>query len=168
MACFERERDVYQHIAARSAATVVGVVDIAAGEPPQGFDLVALDSAEPLAREWTVAVLTPRFGAVLAAVDRETVDASAATLETGRLLATSWALRRDAATYEVQRLRRLLALRLPSTTRCSRRHRGDIRGRRLHRRARTGCARGSRRRRIAPVAAAPDLGSGPTAADPSR
>jgi len=116
MAYFERERDVYQRIAARSAATIVGVVDVPAAEPPQGFDLVALDSAESLAREWTIAVLTPRFGAVLAAVDRETVDASAATLETGRVFAASWALRRDAAMYEVQRLRRLLAPRLPSTT----------------------------------------------------
>ena len=109
---FERERAVYDRIAASAAATVVCMV---ADEPPPietGPHVVRLRADEDAAREWTVVVLTPRFGAVLTAYDREQVDGSAATLEAGRLFDGRWSLRRDDALRDVLRLRAMLADRL--------------------------------------------------------
>ncbi|WP_229074398.1 DICT sensory domain-containing protein [Actinoplanes sp. DH11] len=109
---FARERQVYDRIAVRAAATVVCMV---ADEPPAagtGTHVVLLHPDEEAAREWTVVVLTPRFGAVLNAYDREQVDGSAATLEAGRLFDGWWSLRRDDALHEVLRLRSMLGDRL--------------------------------------------------------
>lgn len=110
---FERERQVYDRITRVAAATVVGMV---ADEPPVigdgGPHVVLLRADEKLALEWTVVVLTPRFGAVLNAYDREEVDGSAATLEAGRLFDGRWSLRRDDALHEVLRLRDELGERL--------------------------------------------------------
>jgi DICT domain-containing protein len=110
---FDRERRVYDRIARAAAVTVVGMV---ADEPPvvgdDGPHVVLLRADEKLALEWTVVVLTPRFGAVLNAYDREQVDGSAATLEAGRLFDGRWSLRRDDALREVLRLRDELADRL--------------------------------------------------------
>ncbi len=111
------ERRVYERIAERAAVTVVAAVG---GDPavdrPAGTVLVPLDQREPLAREWTVVVLTPRFGATLVAHDRETVDAGAETLEAGRLFDGRWSIRRDDALHEFLRLRRALGDRLPPAT----------------------------------------------------
>lgn len=111
---FERERRLYERIASRAAATVVGLV---AGEDPgmpAGAYPVLLDEKEELAREWTVVVLTPRFGAVLVAHDLEEVEPGAATLESGRLFEARTGLRRDDALHEVLRLRNQLGDRLPA------------------------------------------------------
>ena len=67
MPYFARERALYERISRMAAATVVGVVGQTPGDLPAGAYPVALDEAEDLAREWTVAVLTPRFGAALVA-----------------------------------------------------------------------------------------------------
>jgi DICT domain-containing protein len=109
---FDREAAVYQELATRAAATVVGVVGRPAGPPPAGVELVELDEQEALAREWSVVVLTPRFGAVLVARDLEQVDPGARTLEAGRLFDSWWRLRRDDALHEALRLRRMLGSRL--------------------------------------------------------
>lgn len=108
---FERERGVYDRIAGTAAATVVCMV---ADEPPAGTaaHVVLLRPDEEAAKEWTVVVLTPRFGGVLNAYDREQVDGSAATLEAGRLFDGRWSLRRDDALHEVLRLREMLGDRL--------------------------------------------------------
>lgn len=113
MPYFERERAVYERIASRSAVTVVGMVSEDMPEQISGAYAVRLGEQEPLAREWTVAVLTPRFGAVLVAHDREEVDPTAATMESGRLFDGWWRFRRDDALHEVLRLRTELADRLP-------------------------------------------------------
>jgi hypothetical protein len=114
---FEREREAYERIAKLAAVAVIGVVADQPPDLPAGPHPVLLQSSEELAREWTVAVLTPRFGAVLVAHDREEVDAGAATLEGGRVFDGDWRFRRDDALHEVLRLRGALADRLPATAR---------------------------------------------------
>jgi hypothetical protein len=111
---FERERQVYERIASRAAATVVGLVADHAPGLPSGAHSVLLDEKEDLAREWTVVVLTPRFGGVLVAHDLERFQAGAATLEAGRVFEGRYSLRRDDALHEVLRLRNQLADRLPA------------------------------------------------------
>ncbi|MFI5841397.1 DICT sensory domain-containing protein [Catenuloplanes sp. NPDC051500] len=100
MPYFARERDVYDRIAGAAAVTVVGLVTDEAPEPSAGWHLIPLDEDDPYAREWTVVVLTPRFGAVLEAHDREQVSEAAATLESGRLFDGWWSLRRDDALHK--------------------------------------------------------------------
>lgn len=112
---FERERDVYSRIAKASDATVVGGTGLELALPAAGVDLVPLNRHEALAREWSVVVLTPRFGAVLVAQDVEQV-AAATTLEAGRLFNGQWHFRRDEALHEAARLRRTLADRLSAST----------------------------------------------------
>lgn len=110
---FERERAVYERIAAAAAVTVVGMVGAEPSDLPPGSWATVLEEGDDLAREWTVAVLTPRFGAVLVARDREEVDGAATTIEGGRLFDGGWRFRRDDALHEVLRLRAALADRLP-------------------------------------------------------
>ncbi|MFG1992473.1 DICT sensory domain-containing protein [Actinoplanes sp. NPDC048988] len=114
---FERERRVYESIAGRAAATVVGLVGDQVPEPPAGAEAVLLDEKDDLAREWTVVVLTPRFGAVLVAYDLEQFQAGAATLESGRLFEARTSFRRDEALHEVLRLHKQLGDRLSPAAR---------------------------------------------------
>ncbi|AGL16291.1 hypothetical protein L083_2781 [Actinoplanes sp. N902-109] len=111
---FDRERGVYERIAGRAAVTVVGLVAGEAPDLPAGTHPVLLDEKEDLAREWTVVVLTPRFGGVLVAHDLEEFEAGAATLESGRVFEGRTSLRRDEALHEVLRLRNQLSDRLPA------------------------------------------------------
>ncbi|MET7950114.1 DICT sensory domain-containing protein [Micromonospora sp. NPDC005324] len=113
MPYFERESALYQRIAATAAVTVIGMVGPTPPALPQGTYGVLLDAAEPLAREWSVLVLTPRFGAALVAHDRMEVEPTAATLEAGRLFDGGWSFRRDDALHEMVRLRGQLGDRLP-------------------------------------------------------
>ena len=109
---FERERLVYERIAGLASATIVGLVAEQARDMPAGVHPVLLDEKEDLAREWTVVVLTPRFGAMLVAHDLEQFQAGAATLESGRIFEGRSSFRRDEALHEALRLRNLLAGRL--------------------------------------------------------
>ncbi|MFC4020106.1 DICT sensory domain-containing protein [Micromonospora sp. GCM10011542] len=113
MPYFERERALYERIAATAAVTVIGLVGPTPPALPDGAYGVLLDEAEPLAREWSVLVLTPRFGAALVAHDRMEVEPTAATLEAGRLFDGGWSFRRDDALHEAVRLRGQLGDRLP-------------------------------------------------------
>lgn len=113
MPYFERESALYQRIAATAAVTVIGMVGPTPPALPKGTYGVLLDEAEPLAREWSVLVLTPRFGAALVAHDRMEVEPTAATLEAGRLFDGRWSFRRDDALHEMVRLRGQLQDRLP-------------------------------------------------------
>ncbi|MGN9813537.1 DICT sensory domain-containing protein [Micromonospora sp. BQ11] len=117
MPYFERERALYERIAGVAAATVVGVVDAVPEALPAGTYGVVLAEDEELAREWSVVVLTPRFGAALVAYDRAEVAPDAPTLEAGRLFDGGWSFRRDAALHEALRLRERLATRLPEQAR---------------------------------------------------
>lgn len=112
---FERERSVYERIAARASVTVVGMVSDQIPAAPPGASVVELDEKDELAREWTVVVLTPRFGAVLVAYDQEEIEPGAATIEAGRIFRGRTAYRRDDALHEVLRLRDQLADRLPAS-----------------------------------------------------
>ncbi|MEV4347717.1 DICT sensory domain-containing protein [Actinoplanes sp. NPDC049596] len=114
---FERERRVYTEIASRAAATVVGLVADQTPELPAGAQAVLLDEKDELAREWTVVVLTPRFGALLVAYDLERFQPGAASLESGRLFEARTTFRRDEALHEALRLRNQLGDRLPPATR---------------------------------------------------
>ncbi|MBO4210782.1 histidine kinase [Micromonospora echinofusca] len=114
MPYFERERECYSRLARRAAVTVVGLVAETAPALPAGAWPVLLAADEDLAREWTVVVLTPRFGATLVAHDLAQVEA-AGTLESGRLFDGWWSFRRDDALHEAVRLRDQLTDRLPAT-----------------------------------------------------
>ncbi|MDG6109561.1 histidine kinase [Dactylosporangium aurantiacum] len=120
---YERERAVYERIAARGAVAVVGLVDgpvegaAGTGERPRGAPggpvIARLDEHDDLASEWSVVVLTPRTGAVLIARDLERVDDAAQSLEGGRLFDGRVSFRRDDALHEALRLQKALAGALP-------------------------------------------------------
>lgn len=118
VALFQRaDYFVPQHdVWARIAATAGDAALIAlAGDPPPlppRLGCVPLADREPLAREWSVTVLTPRSGASVVAHDLEAVDGSARTLERGRLFAARWSFRHADAHAELLRLRRELGHRL--------------------------------------------------------
>jgi DICT domain-containing protein/GGDEF domain-containing protein len=114
---FEREREVYARIARSAAVTVVGVVDSGRPDLPHGVTPVLLRPDERLAREWSVAVLSPTFGASVVAQDLDDVDPRAGSVEAARLFRGRWGLRRDEAYAEVVRLRDALGDRLPPAVR---------------------------------------------------
>ncbi|GAB3144680.1 hypothetical protein GCM10027258_33840 [Amycolatopsis stemonae] len=114
---FEREREVYARIARKAAATVVGMVDSGRPDLPHGVTPVLLRPDEPMAREWSVAVLSPTFGASVVAQDLDEVDPQASTVERARLFRGRWGLRRDEAYAEVVRLRDAMGDRLPPAVR---------------------------------------------------
>ena len=111
---FQREAEVYRDIAARSTVTLVGLVADFPPQLPAGVRHVLLGEDDELAREWSVTVLGPGGGATLVAIDQETVDAGAHTLEEGRRFVGTWSFRRADAYREVLRLR--AQLRLPADT----------------------------------------------------
>jgi GGDEF domain-containing protein len=111
---FEREASVYRDIAARGSVTLVGLVEDFPPQLPPGVLHSLLAPADPLAREWSVTVLGAHGGATLVAVDQESVDPTARTLEEGRRFRGRWSFRRDDAYREVLRLRS--ELRLPPGT----------------------------------------------------
>jgi GGDEF domain-containing protein len=114
LAYFERETGVYRDVAARGAVTLVGLVEDFPPQLPPGVRHTLVDTADPLAREWSVTVLGPHGGAMLVATDLEQVDAAARTLEEGRRFRGRWSFRRQDAYREILRLRS--ALRLPPRT----------------------------------------------------
>lgn len=107
---FEREAGVYRDIAGRGAVTLVGLVEDFPPQLPKGVRHALLGESDPLAREWSVTVLGPHGGATLVAVDSETVDPAAHTLEEGRRFRGHWSFRRDDAYREALRLREHLPL----------------------------------------------------------
>ena len=114
---FERERDVYARIARKAAVTVVGMVDSGRPDLPHGVTPVLLRPDEPMAREWSVAVLSPTFGASVVAQDLDEIDPQASSVERARLFRGRWGLRRDEAYAEVVRLRDAMGDRLPPAVR---------------------------------------------------
>ncbi|MET0188246.1 MAG: DICT sensory domain-containing protein [Pseudonocardia sediminis] len=109
---FEREAHLYARIAQVADVTLVGLVGDVPPRLPPGVSHVVLGENEPLAREWSVTVLTPRSGATLVARDLEQVDGAARSLERGRLFSGWWSFRRGDAYGELMRLRTTMGPRL--------------------------------------------------------
>jgi GGDEF domain-containing protein len=107
---FSREVEVYRDIAARSAVTVVGLAEDYPPELPPGVRHTLVKANHPLAREWSVTVLGPEGGATLVAVDQETLDPNAHTIEEGRSFLGRWSFRRADAYAQILRLRAQLRL----------------------------------------------------------
>jgi GGDEF domain-containing protein len=107
---FAREVDVYREIAARRAITLVGLAEDYPPELPPGVRHTLLDAAHPLAREWSVTVLGREGGATLVAVDQESLDPNAHTIEEGRRFSGKWSFRRADAYAQVVRLRSQLRM----------------------------------------------------------
>lgn len=107
---FERETAVYREIAGRGALTVVGLTEDFPPHLPPGVRHALIGPDDPLAREWSVTVLGPHGGATLIALDLESIDANARSLEAGRLFHGRWSFRREDAYHEVLRLRSALSL----------------------------------------------------------
>jgi len=107
---FAREVDVYREIATRQAVTIVGLAEDFPPALPPGVRHVLLDAADPLAREWSVTVLGPKGGATLVAVDQESLDPHARTIEEGRRFRGAWSFNRSDAYAQVLRLRAQLRL----------------------------------------------------------
>lgn len=112
---FAREVDVYREIAERHAVTVVGLAEDHPPELPPGVHHALVNANHPLAREWSVTVLGPEGGATLVAVDQETLDANAHTIEEGRSFRGRWSFSRADAYAQVLRLRAQLRLSTDTT-----------------------------------------------------
>jgi DICT domain-containing protein/GGDEF domain-containing protein len=102
---FERETEVYRRIAGRATVTLVGIVEDFPPQLPTGVRHALLGEDDELAREWSVTVVGPGGGATLVAIDSETIDPAAHTLEEGRRFHGHWSFRRDDAYREALRLR---------------------------------------------------------------
>ncbi|WP_433802808.1 DICT sensory domain-containing protein [Actinomycetospora sp. CA-084318] len=109
---FDRERAVYEAMAAAGVTAVVGFVAGEAHPPPEGVTVVELDPAEALADEWTVVALGPRAGAFLVATDQHTYDAGETAVEPSRIFDGRWGFSRAQAATELARLRFALGTRL--------------------------------------------------------
>lgn len=109
---FDRERAVYEAMAAAGVTAVVGFVAGQAHEAPVGVPVVELDPAEALADEWTVVALGPRAGAFLVATDQHTYDPTESAVEPSRVFDGRWGFSRAQAATELARLRFALGTRL--------------------------------------------------------
>ncbi len=89
------------------------MVDSGRPDLPHGVTPVLLRADENLAREWSVAMLTPTFGGSVVAQDLDDVDPSATSVEAARRFQGRRGFRRDEAYAEVVRLRDALGDRLP-------------------------------------------------------
>lgn len=107
---FAREADVYSEIAARRAVTLVGLAENHPPALPPGVRHTLFGSTHPLAREWSVTVLGPGGGATLVAVDQESLDRDAHTIEEGRRFRGRWSFRRADAYAQIVRLRAQLGM----------------------------------------------------------
>ncbi len=114
---FRREHAVYEQIARTARTTVIGMVDDTRPDLPHGVTPVFLRPEEPLAREWSVVVLSAEFGATVVAHDLQDVNPAESSLEAARLFQGRWGLRRDEAYAEAVRLRDALGDRLPPSAR---------------------------------------------------
>jgi GGDEF domain-containing protein len=107
---FARALPVYEAIADRGAVTLVGMAEDVPPLLPPGIHHALVPASDSLAREWSITVLGPHGGATLVAVDLETLDPVARTIEEGRQFCGRWSFRRDDAFHEVLRLRSQLRL----------------------------------------------------------
>ncbi|MGZ3144329.1 DICT sensory domain-containing protein [Lentzea chajnantorensis] len=114
---FERESEVYRRIAGLAEVTVVGMVADRRPDLPAGVTPVLLRKDEELAAEWSVVVLSARFGASVVATDLGEVALDGTSLEPARLFHGRWGFRREEAYAEAVRLRDVLGDRVPPDVR---------------------------------------------------
>ncbi len=112
MRFFDREREVYERMAAAGVVVVVGFVEDAGHTPPRGVHVVALRQGESLADEWSVVAVGPRAGAFLVATDQHAFDPSERDHEASREFVGRWGYSRAQAGTELARLRFSLGDRL--------------------------------------------------------
>ena len=110
---FERERVVYERLAAAGAEVVVGFVRGEEHAPPRGVHTVLIEPDEKLADEWTVVAVGPRAGAFLVATDQHAYDAREHDVEASRQFSGRWGYAHAQAGAELARLRLALGGRLP-------------------------------------------------------
>lgn len=110
---FERERVVYERLAAAGAEVVVGFVRGEEHAPPRGVHTVLIEPNEKLADEWTVVAVGPRAGAFLVATDQHAYDAREHDTEASRQFSGRWGYAHAQAGAELARLRLALGGRLP-------------------------------------------------------
>lgn len=113
LAFFDRERAVYERMAAAGVTVVVAYVADAPHEPPRGVHTVLLHPEEPLTDEWSVVAVGPRAGAFLVATDQHRFDASEREPESARQFTGRWGYSFTQAAAELARLRFALGDRLP-------------------------------------------------------
>ena len=109
---FDRERVVYERMAALGIEVVIGFVEQAQHRAPVGVRTVLLRPDEPLADEWTVVAVGPHAGAYLVATDQHTVDEREHHPELSRQFLGRWGFSRTQGASELARLRFALGDRL--------------------------------------------------------
>lgn len=112
IAFFDREREVYERMAAAGVQVVVGFAEGEPHKPPDGVHVVTLRHDEPLADEWTVVAVGPHAGAFLVATDQHHFDPGERDYEASRQFAGRWGYSRTQAGTELARLRFALGDRL--------------------------------------------------------
>lgn len=114
---FDREREVYERMAAAGVDVVVGFISGQEHEAPADVRTVLLDPEEPLADEWTVVALGPQSGAFLVATDQHAHDPDEREGEAGRVFSGRWGYSQAQAASELARLRLSLGDRLDPAAR---------------------------------------------------
>lgn len=114
---FDREREVYERMAAAGIEVVVAFTADGAHEAPRGVHTVLLHPDEPLTDEWSVVAVGPRAGAFLVATDQHHFDPKEREPEASRQFAGRWGYSRAQACAELARLRFALGDRLPPALR---------------------------------------------------
>lgn len=117
LAFFDREREVYERMAAAGVHVVVGFVSGEEHEPPEGVTAVLLEPGEPLSDEWTVVAVGPEAGAFLVATDQHRFDPEERDYEASRQFVGRWGYARTTAASELARLRFALGDRIGGETR---------------------------------------------------
>ena len=112
LAFFDREREVYERMAAAGIHVIIGFVRGEQHEAPAGAHVVLLAEDEPLADEWTVVAVGPHAGAFLVATDQHRFDPRERQPEASRVFAGRWGYSRAQANTELARLHFALGNRL--------------------------------------------------------
>lgn len=102
---FDREREVYERMAAVGVEVVVGFTRGEEPAPPAGVHVVTVAPDEALADEWTVVAVSPEAGAFLVATDQHRRDPDEPDGEGGRRFTGRWGYSRPQAAAELARLR---------------------------------------------------------------
>ncbi|WP_084681773.1 DICT sensory domain-containing protein [Actinomycetospora chiangmaiensis] len=112
LAYFDRERAVYERLAAAGVHVIVAFADGEEHDTGASLHTVVLDAGDPLVEEWSVVAVGPDAGAFLVATDSGEIDPAEQNLEAGRWFDARWGYSRVQAANELARLRIALGDRL--------------------------------------------------------